>query len=152
MSAKKNVMPEGVEATGDAQVDQILELTADLQRTRADFENYRKQMEAQKSGLVRLGEEKMLLKILPVVDTIQIAVAHNSELEPVQKQIEKALSEMGVGLIEAKEGTVFDPDLHEAVSADDSEGETEVVASVLRPGYMLGDEILRPAMVSVTRK
>lgn len=149
MSAAKKT---GVPAAGDEQVDRILELTADLQRTRADFENFRKQADLQRANLARTVEIATIMKVLPVVDTIQIAIAHNPALEPVLKTVEKSLSELGVSPIEATEGAVFNPDIHEAVSADDSEGETEIVANVLRPGYMLGDEVLRPAMVAVSRK
>jgi molecular chaperone GrpE len=131
---------------------QAQELTADLQRVRADFENYRKQADAQKAVLAKNVEIATIGKLLPVIDTVLIAIQHHPELEPVGKTVDKALGDLGVRQIEAEAGTVFDPDLHEAVKADEAEGETEVIAELLRPGYLLGEEVLRPAMVAVTRK
>lgn len=153
MSAKKTVANDGAKKmSGAEEVDQILELTADLQRTRADFENFRKQSELQRAHLAKVVEQSTIMKLLPVIDTVQIAIQHNPALEPVLKTVEKSLAELNLVPIEAKPGTVFNPDVHEAVQADDKEGETEVVETQLRPGYTLDGEVLRPAMVTVTHK
>lgn len=138
------------------------ELIADLQRVRADFENYRKRVEIEKEGLVDLTKAATILKLLPTVDNIERALAHSpAELADnkwaqgvvaLGRSLEKSLSELGVVRISANPGEPFNHDLHEAVMMEDAEGEHEVIAEELRPGYMFGDQVIRPSMVKVTRK
>jgi molecular chaperone GrpE len=122
----------------------VEELTADLQRLRADFENYRKRVEQDKAGLATLTKAATIMKLLPIVDTIERAIAHAPD------DLDKSLAELGLNRIEADPGTAFDPNLHEAVLMEDGEGEHEVVAEELRTGYKLGDQVVRPSMVKVT--
>ena len=129
----------------------ILELTADLQRTRADFENYRKQIEAQKENEKKAAKFATVYKILPLLDDIDRAISTYRELAPLEKSLEKSLRELGLRKISSDVGVDFDPDLHEAVMAD-GDGDKEIVAETLRPGYFYEDEVLRPAMVKVTRR
>lgn len=144
-------------------VDQVAELTADLQRTRADFENYRKRVEAEKQAARASGQSSAILKLLPVIDTIDRGVAHMPQeltdnawaqgVAKLPKNLEKALEALGVTRITASPGTAFDPELHEAIQFDeDAEGEKEVVAEELQTGYMLNGTPLRHAMVRVTRQ
>jgi molecular chaperone GrpE len=138
----------------------VEELTADLQRLRADFENYRKRVEQDKAGLATLTKAATIMKLLPIVDTIERAIAHapddlagNTWVQGVTimaKNLDKSLAELGLNRIEADPGTAFDPNLHEAVLMEDGEGEHEVVAEELRTGYKLGDQVVRPSMVKVT--
>lgn len=138
------------------------ELINDLQRVRADFENYRKRVEAEKASLAELTKAATAMKLLPVIDDIERAIAHapaglaNDKwaqgVVALGKGLEKSLSELGLAKIDAKPGTAFNPDLHEAVMVDDAEGEKEVVAEELRPGYTLNGQVIRPSMVKVTRK
>lgn len=142
---------------------QIGELTQDLQRTRADFENYRKRAEADKAATYQHGQAAAILKLLPVVDNIERAITHvPAELQDntwaqgvtkLIKNLEKSLEALNVKRIAAEEGATFDPSVHEAIQFDeDSEGDTEVVAEELQAGYTLSGEPIRPAMVKVTRK
>lgn len=138
------------------------ELTADLQRLRADFENYRKRVDVEKANLTELSKAATIMKLLPVVDTIERALAHapadlatNKWVQGVTsmaKNLEKSLNELGLTRIEAAPGIPFDPNLHEAVMMEDGEGEHEVVAEELRAGYMLGDQVVRHSMVKVTHQ
>jgi molecular chaperone GrpE len=138
------------------------ELTADLQRLRADFENYRKRVEAEKSNLTELSKAATIMKLLPVVDTIERALAHapadlasNTWVQGVlsmAKNLEKSLNELGLSRIEAAPGTPFDPNLHEAVMMIEGEGDHEVVAEELRAGYKLGEQVVRHSMVKVTHQ
>lgn len=140
----------------------IAELTNDLQRMRADFENYRKRVEQEKNSARYAGRMSVISQILPVVDNIDRALANmpkelsgNAWSEGVAllpKNLEKALTNMGVKKINSRPGVMFDPNKHEAVQMDDADGETEVIAEELQAGYMLDDSVLRPAMVKVTRK
>lgn len=141
---------------------QIGELTEDLQRTRADFENYRKRTEQEKAMVRHDGASQATAQLLPVIDIIEQATRHvpadlaeNSWAKGViglTKNLDKALLKIGVVRIEAAPGTVFDPEFHEAIQMDDeAEGEKEVIAEELRAGYTLNGRPLRHAMVKVTR-
>lgn len=141
---------------------QVDDLTLDLQRTRADFENYRKRVEGEKLTAQTNGATKMVLKLLPVIDTIDRAIVHMPEelkdnqwaqgIAGLDKQLQKALDELKIQRIAAAPGTPFDPNLHQAVQMDDTEGEQEVVAEELQSGYLLEGVLIRHAMVKVTRK
>lgn len=144
-------------------LEQLLgELTLDLQRTRADFENYRKRAEAEKSMARANGRMGAIAQLLPVIDTIERAITHVPEelrdnswasgIVGLSKKLDKSLTDLGVKRIDAKPGTAFNPDFHEAVQFDESDGEHEVIAEELQAGYMLGDDVLRHSMVKVTRK
>ena len=124
------------------------ELVGDLQRTRADFENYRKQVEMQKENEKNATKLATIYKMLPLVDDIDRAISSYAELAPLQKSLEKSLKDLGLSRIDTS--GEFDPDLHEAVMAE-GDGETEKIAEVLRPGYYYDGAVLRPAMVKVKR-
>ncbi len=136
-------------AANDALNDKIAELTSDLQRTRADFENYRKQMDAQKASAINLAKLDTVSKVLPLLDDIDRAIAATPELKPLEKTLEKTVLELGLTKIPSAPGTEFNPELHEAVLMAEGSGDKEVISETLRPGYMYGSEILRPAMVKV---
>lgn len=127
----------------------IAELTNDLQRTRADFENYRKQMDTQKSQAADFARLETVKKVLPLLDDFDRAIAANPELTPLAKNLEKTVSELGLAKIDSEPGTDFNPDLHDAVMMEESAGEKEVVAETLRSGYLYNGTPLRPAMVKV---
>ncbi len=138
------------------------ELTADLQRQRADFENYRKRVELEKQHVQQTASAATILKLLPVIDTIERAVAHApAELAEnkwaqgvvaVGKNLDKTLADLGLQRIAAQPGTPFNPAHHDAVMMDEnSEGEHEIVAEELRAGYTLHGQVIRPSMVKVTR-
>ena len=139
------------------------ELTLDLQRTRADFENYRKRVDAEKQAARESGQSSAVLKLLPVIDNIERAIRYtpeelkeNSWVQSVSglvKNLEKSLDGLNVARIDAKEDTEFNPELHEAIQFDeDAEGEKEVIAEELQAGYTLNGSVIRHAMVKVTRK
>ncbi len=149
--------------TNEDYEQQIGELTADLQRLRADFENYRKRVDGEKQSARQDGEVRAIMKLLPVIDTIERAVANipadiaNHQwvkgVAGLVKQLEKSLAELNLAKIEANEGTTFNPELHQAVQFDeDASGDTEVVAEELQPGYTLNGSPIRHSMVKVTRK
>jgi molecular chaperone GrpE len=144
-------------------VPAIEELTADLQRVRADFENYRKNVDERVESARASGREEAILKLLPVVDNIERATAHlpadlgDNEwargVVALNKTLESALAEIGVTRINAAPGTRFDPTYHDAVQFDEAaEGDTEVIESELAPGYLLDGQPVRHAMVRVTRQ
>lgn len=129
----------------------IAELTNDLQRTRADFENYRKQVEVQRENAAKTAKFATVMKLLPLVDDIDRAVVnYPGELGPVSGVLAKTMNELELAKIKTDEGTEFNPDIHDAVMVE-GEGEKEVVAETLRTGYYYQGEVLRPAMVKVKR-
>ena len=142
---------------------QVAEITADLQRTRADFENYRKRVELEKTMARENGQATAIIKLLPTIDNIERAISHMpSELKDnkwaqsiagLTKQLDKSLETLNLARIEAKPGTIFNPELHEAIQFDeDAEGEKEVIAEQMQAGYTLNKSPIRHAMVKVTRK
>jgi len=144
-------------------IQKLGELTQDLQRTRADFENYMKRSEVEKISAREAGQLSAILKLLPVIDNIERAITHTpSDLKDnkwvqgvtsLVKNLEKSLDELNLKRIDAKPGTIFNPDLHEAILFDeDSEGEQEVIAEEMQPGYTLNGRPIRHSMVKVTRK
>ena len=129
----------------------IAELTNDLQRTRADFENYRKQVEVQRENAAKTAKFATVMRLLPLIDDIDRAVAsYKNELGPVSGVLAKTMKELELAKVVSDEGTEFNPDIHDAVMVE-GDGEKEVVAETLRTGYYYQGEVLRPAMVKVKR-
>ena len=85
------------------------ELLADLQRTRADFENYRKQVEIQRDAAVRMGQLSTVRRVLPLLDDIDRAIQTYTELAPLKKSLEKTLTSLDLVKIPAEVGMEFDP-------------------------------------------
>lgn len=146
----------------DKKDEQIADLTTDIKRLRADFENYRKQVDREKLEARTYGAEKATLDMLPVIDNIERAIAHIPEdisehqwvrgIEGLIKQLDKTLANLGLSRIEASAGTHFNPEMHQAVQFDEEgDGENEVIETELQPGYTLHDRVIRPAMVRVKR-
>lgn len=138
---------------------QIEELTDKYRRTMAEFDNYRKRTEKEKSAMYEIGAKDIINKILPVVDNFERGLATIPEadkgtpvaegMDKIYKQLTKTLEDLGVKEIEA-EGIEFNPDFHNAVMhvEDDSLGEN-VIAEVLQKGYTYKDSVVRHSMVKV---
>ncbi len=138
----------GGAASKDA--EKVQELTNDLQRTRADFENFRKQIEVQKEQERKTVKYATVMKFLPLIDDIERALLTYEELKPLEGTIEKTMKELGLARIDSKEGVEFNPDIHDAVMVE-GDGDKEVIAETLRPGYYYESEVLRPTMVKVRK-
>jgi molecular chaperone GrpE len=161
---KKDIPEEIIEdIVKDTRDEEIVDLTLDLQRTRADFENYRKRVDLEKVAARESGQASAILKLLPVIDNIERAIAYTPEelkdnnwvqsVAGLVKHLEKSLESLNLARIDAKPGTVFDPDFHEAIQFDeDAVGEHEVVAGEMQAGYMLNGHVIRHAMVKVTKQ
>lgn len=136
----------------DQQNEKINELINDLQRTRADFENFRRQTELQKTQYGNVVKFTTVKKMLPLLDDIERAIAANPDtLSPLTKSLEKTVKDLGLSKIPSEAGVEFNPDLHDAVMVE-GDGDTELVAETLRAGYYYDDEVLRPTMVKVVKK
>ena len=126
----------------------------DLRRLQAEFENYRKRMMREQSLLADRASARVIERILPILDNFEAAIAHGeggAGVEMVYKELRRVLEEEGLKEIEAQDEP-FDPRIHEAFEAHEDESVSHpTVASVMRRGYLLGERVLRPAMVSVAR-
>jgi molecular chaperone GrpE len=138
----------------------VAEAVADLQRLQAEFINFKRRSEEERTRAVELGKEQIISGLLPIFDNLERALAHEPAdikdhawvkgVSSVAKQLESQLA--GLGLVKiGVVGEQFDPSRHDAVAADDNDGETEVIGEVLQPGYELGGQIIRHAMVKVTK-
>lgn len=139
--------------------EQVAQLTEALQRERADAVNLRRRHDEDMAG-VRVRVKAAVVKdLLPIIDNFERALKHVPEdladndyvkgVQGVVKQFEKTLADLGVERIKTV-GEPFNPELHEAVSAEEGDGDTEVVSEELQAGYKLGDQVIRHAMVRVT--
>lgn len=143
----------------DPRDEKIEELTDRVKRQMAEFENFRKRTEKEKSGMYEMGARDIIEKILPVVDNFERGLSSIPEeskatpfadgMEKIYKQFRKTLEEAGVKPIEAV-GQEFDPNFHNAVMhvEDESMGENIVVEELLK-GYMYRDTVVRHSMVKV---
>ena len=137
---------------------QVAQLTEALQRERADATNLRRRHEEDLANLRNRVKASVVKDLLPIVDNFERALKHvpadladNDYVKGVQgvvKQFEKTLADIGVERIKTV-GEPFDPELHEAVSAEEGDGDTEVVSEELQAGYKIGDDVVRHAMVRV---
>ena len=119
-----------------------------LKRLQADFENYKKRILKQQTEHLERAAEGLVQKLLPVLDTFDLALAHGGEgLDQVQGQLMAALEKEGLERIDPV-GKPFDPNEHDAVAHEEGEGEP-VVSEVMRTGYRFKGKLLRPAMVKV---
>jgi molecular chaperone GrpE len=118
-----------------------------LLRTRADFENYRKRILKQQADHVERAAESLVEKLLDVLDTFELAVAHDQGYEQVHDKLVSVLGKEGLERIDPT-GAEFDPNEADAVAHEDGD-DGPVVAEVLRPGYRWKGRVLRPAMVKV---
>ncbi|MGW7253774.1 nucleotide exchange factor GrpE [Streptomyces sp. NPDC054834] len=139
---------------GAAELERLLqERTADLQRIKAEYDNYRKRVRRDRLAVRQIAVANVLTGMLPVLDAVDRAVAHEP-LTPGLKDIADTLeSQAGaLGLVAFGEvGDEFDPTRHEALTHHVREDADRLVCTaVLRPGYRLGDQLLRPAHVEVT--
>jgi molecular chaperone GrpE len=138
--------------------DEYLELA---QRTRADFENYRKRVAKETSEALTRGKAELARELLPVIDNLERALqtgAEPSSHEALTRGVELVLEELrgklagaGVEAFDPK-GEKFDPQLHEALSTQPAEGtESGMVLETLAKGYRLNGQVLRPARVVVSK-
>ena len=128
-------------------------------RTAADLDNYRKRVARERDELVRNTRENVISALLPALDNLERALGHSAENTPlhegllqVQRQFERVLADFGLDEINAKPGDAFDPAIHEAVSHVESAGHGDgFVIEQLQSGYKIGDRLLRPARVVVSK-
>ena len=133
--------------------DPVSALTADLQRLQAEYANYKKRVERDRSLAHELAISSVLIELLPVLDDIERAQLHGEltgGFKAVAAQIATTTERIGLTKY-GQEGDLFDPQIHEALLHDTSADVTTSTATkILQPGYKFKERILRPARVGVT--
>jgi molecular chaperone GrpE len=149
-----------LQAQVDALAQEKVSLYDQLLRRQAEFENYRRRIEREKSESYARARGEVLLELLPVVDNFERALSslEKSEsdaaglrhgIELIHKQFKDALTKFGLEPVESV-GQVFDPHLHEAVTIEPTdEHEENTIIEEFQRGYKLGEKLLRPAKVKV---
>jgi molecular chaperone GrpE len=142
-------------AAGDRSAElagKLAERTADLQRVQAEYANYRKRVDRDRTAVRELALASVLVELLPVLDDIGRARDHDEltgGFKAVADSLESAVGKLGLTTF-GKAGEAFDPNVHEALMHAYSAEVTEpTCVQVLQPGYKVGERILRPARVAV---
>ncbi len=142
--------------------DERDQLKDQLMRTMADFQNFRRRNEEQRKQLETFATERFVTALLPVLDNFERAIdayeaggtsqSLSEGVKAVDRQLRTVLEGQKVTRIPTL-GEMFDPDVHEALSMEPSEEHDEnTVIGELEPGYKMGDKVIRPARVRVSRK
>ncbi len=134
-----------------------------FQRLQADFANYKKRVEREKSEIFLYANEKIGLDLLDIIDNLERAIQSQDEsdnidgssclldgINLVYKQLIDVLAKHGIEEIEAL-GEPFDMNFHHAVAQEETDGEPNYVIDVLQKGYKINERVLRPAMVKVSK-
>ena len=153
---------EEAESTETGQVTEDLQAMNDKYvRLYAEFENYKKRVQKDKSELIKYGNESLLYELLSVIDNLEMALQHSSDsvssglvegVEITLKELKRILEKFGLTEIEA-EGKLFDPAVHHAMShLERDDIDENIVIEEYRKGYKLQDKVLRPSFVAVSKR
>lgn len=155
MSKKKIV---DFEEVANKLAEELAAANESLLRERADAANVRRRADEDRVKLAGYFKANVVKELLPVIDNFERALKAIPEdlrdhdyvkgIQSVVKQFEQTLEKIGVTRIKTV-GELFDPNLHEAVMMEGGEGKEEIVAEELQAGFMVGDEVIRHAMVRV---
>ena len=143
------------DADGDGEVSeveaQLAERTEDLQRVSAEYANYRRRTERERSQIANDAKAKVITELLPLIDDLELARQHgdleDGPLKAFSDNLQAVLQRQKTQAF-GVEGDAFDPEIHEAVQ-DLSQGDEKVIGTVLRKGYRVGDRLIRNAMVII---
>lgn len=148
--AARDIADEDASAENSLEA-QLAERTEDLQRLNAEYTNYRRRTERDRQAVIETTKAKVLADFLPILDDLELARQHGDLNEGPLKAIADKLT----GVLTnnqltpfGAEGDAFDPEVHEAVQ-DLSTGDEQVIGTVLRRGYTVGERVVRTAMVII---
>ena len=135
------------------EVDDVTTLTADLQRVQAEYANYRKRVDRDRTATTELAFASVLIELLPVLDDLDRAGEHGEltgGFKAVADRINTTVEKLGLSKF-ADAPVAFNPEIHEALMHETSTEVTEPTASkILQPGYKFKERVIRPARVVVT--
>lgn len=150
---------EDLQQTVDRLEQECAEWKDKYLRSMAEFENYRRRSNQEKTDWIKLATQKLALQVCDVADNFERALQHSAGLDKedgfvkgvlmIEQQLRSLLDKEGVRKIEAL-GEEFDPNLHEALAHIQSGYEENKVAAVIQNGYLMHDKLLRPARVAVS--
>ncbi|MCT4593339.1 MAG: nucleotide exchange factor GrpE [Anaeromicrobium sp.] len=137
------------------------ELNTKYLRMTADFQNFKRRVEKEKSDIYKLANEKLIVDLLPILDNLERAInSHKDEIKDesffngidmILKQFVDILGKNGLEAIEAV-GNQFDPNYHHAVMQDSSDDvEPDTIQEEFQKGYILNEKVIRPSMVKVIK-
>ncbi len=146
------------ELLADAEA-RVLEQREAWLRALADAENARKRAQADIAGAHKYGVERIAESLIPVMDSLQAALADDasdlatlrSGVELTQKQLVAAFEKASLAEINPAAGDKFDPHVHQAMMAVESEGDPNTIVAVMQRGFRLHDRVIRPALVTVAK-
>jgi len=151
----KQIKEENKKDPGDQKIE---ELTNDLKRLQAEFENYKKRCEKENASFREYSNAALIKKMLTVLDSFEIALKNTANHEEFVKGVEliysqfySILQDEGLRHIETK-GKRFDPYVHEVMLSEKSEHDEDVILEEFQKGYKLRDIILRHSKVKVAKK
>ena len=136
----------------DELTTEIDSLKTQLIRLQADFTNFKKRAQKREHDSVNLGVEKFAEVLFPVIDNFDIALSHIEDgVKMIYDQVIEAFKNVDINVMES-DGAVFDPNLHYAVMMEEKDGvQSGIITETLKKGFMLGDKVIRPAMVKVSK-
>ena len=141
---------DGNGAVSDVEL-QLAERTEDLQRVSAEYANYRRRTERERTQIANDAKAKVITELLPLIDDLELARQHgdlaDGPLKAFSDNLQAVLQRQKTQAF-GEEGEAFDPEIHEAVQ-DLSQGDEKVIGTVLRQGYRVGDRLIRNAMVII---
>jgi molecular chaperone GrpE len=163
-SVEHEILPEIDAAIGELEKQlaeaqaQAAEYKDGWQRSVADFQNYRRRVDAEKNETYQNAVGSVIKRYLPVMDDLERALSTRPAdlawvdgIELIYRKLQSILEAEGLKRIEA-EGQMFDPNFHEAIIQESCNGfESGQVISVVQNGYTLGDRVIRPAQVRVAQ-
>lgn len=162
------VAPEKEEERGEGKKEEKPSLEVELSelkdrylRLYAEFENYKKRVQREKEDLIKYGNEALLYEILPVIDNLEMALKHSTNniseglvrgVEITLREFQRVTEKFGLTSISAM-GKPFDPSVHHAMSqVERADVDDKTVVEEFRKGYKLGDKVLRPSLVAVSKR
>tara|TARA_Y100000310_G_scaffold275909_1_gene292694 strand:- start:7697 stop:8158 length:462 start_codon:yes stop_codon:yes gene_type:complete len=149
---------KGKEKSDKSKAEKVKDLTENLQRLQAEFENYKKRCEKERVEFVKYAKEDIIKNLLPVLDSFEFALKNKCNKEEFAKGVEQIFAQLfsvfeqeGVRHIESL-GKKFDPYKHEVLLQEKSDKEEGTVIEELQKGYMINDRIIRHTKVKVSKK
>jgi molecular chaperone GrpE len=140
----------------EAKKRQITELVGTIQRLQADFENYKKQIEKQSANSQKFAKADLVNKILPSLDSFELALKNSNNPEEFKKGVELIYSQLfqtleDMGLKKIETNNKFDPYKHEVLLTEESDKEDNTILEELQKGYQIEDMIIRHSKVKVAK-
>ncbi len=147
---------ETAEQELEEHTEEVGELESQLKRKQADFQNYKKRTKRRQEEREARATENLVERLLDVRDNLERALSQDEDtdirpgVESTLEEFDRVLTEENVATIEPEPGSEVDPQRHEVMMRIESDQSTDTVAEVYRPGYAMGEKVLRPAQITVS--